>query len=332
MEHICIIAEAGVNHNGNYETAIQMVKAAKKAGADYIKFQTFVPEKLVSESARKAEYQKKTTGSEESQLDMLKKLTLTKGEFLNIKKSCDKVGIGFISTPFDLDSIDFLKNIDMDFWKIPSGEITNLPYLEKLANTKKKIIMSTGMSDINEIKDAVNLLEKNGAEDIVLLHCNTQNPTPFCDVNLKAMDEIKRKTGKKVGYSDHTNGIEIPIAAAAMGAVVIEKHFTLDRNMEGPDHKASLEPDELSKMISSIRNIEKAMGDGMKRPSGSEMKNRDIVRKSIVASKEIKSGEFFSEDNITAKRPGDGISPMHWHEVLGMEAIKDFKKDEKIIL
>ncbi|MBS5364486.1 MAG: N-acetylneuraminate synthase [Clostridium sp.] len=332
MEHICIIAEAGVNHNGNYETAIQMVKAAKKAGADYIKFQTFVPEKLVSESARKAEYQKKTTGSEESQLDMLKKLTLTKGEFLNIKKSCDKVGIGFISTPFDLDSIDFLKNIDMDFWKIPSGEITNLPYLEKLANTKKKIIMSTGMSDINEIKDAVNLLEKNGAEDIVLLHCNTQYPTPFCDVNLKAMDEIKRKTGKKVGYSDHTNGIEIPIAAAAMGAVVIEKHFTLDRNMEGPDHKASLEPDELSKMISSIRNIEKAMGDGMKRPSGSEMKNRDIVRKSIVASKEIKSGEFFSEDNITAKRPGDGISPMHWHEVLGMEAIKDFKKDEKIIL
>lgn len=332
MEHICIIAEAGVNHNGNYETAIQMVKAAKKAGADYIKFQTFVPEKLVSESARKAEYQKKTTGSEESQLDMLKKLTLTKGEFLNIKKSCDKVGIGFISTPFDLDSIDFLKNIDMDFWKIPSGEITNLPYLEKLANTNKKIIMSTGMSDINEIKDAVNLLEKNGAEDIVLLHCNTQYPTPFCDVNLKAMDEIKRKTGKKVGYSDHTNGIEIPIAAAAMGAVVIEKHFTLDRNMEGPDHKASLEPDELSKMISSIRNIEKAMGDGMKRPSGSEMKNRDIVRKSIVASKEIKSGEFFSEDNITAKRPGDGISPMHWHEVLGMEAIKDFKKDEKIIL
>lgn len=332
MEHICIIAEAGVNHNGNYETAIQMVKAAKKAGADYIKFQTFVPEKLVSESARKAEYQKKTTGSEESQLDMLKKLTLTKGEFLNIKKSCDKVGIGFISTPFDLDSIDFLKNIDMDFWKIPSGEITNLPYLEKLANTKKKIIMSTGMSDINEIKDAVNLLEKNGAEDIVLLHCNTQYPTPFCDVNLKAMDEIKRKTGKKVGYSDHTNGIEIPIAAAVMGAVVIEKHFTLDRNMEGPDHKASLEPDELSKMISSIRNIEKAMGDGMKRPSGSEMKNRDIVRKSIVASKEIKSGEFFSEDNITAKRPGDGISPMHWHEVLGMEAIKDFKKDEKIIL
>lgn len=332
MEHICIIAEAGVNHNGNYETAIQMVKAAEKAGADYIKFQTFVPEKLVSASAQKAEYQKKTTGSKESQLDMLKKLTLTDEEFLNIKNYCDEIEIGFLSTPFDLESIDFLENLNMDFWKIPSGEITNLPYLEKVAKTKKKIVMSTGMSDINEIKDAVNLLEKNGAEDIVLLHCNTQYPTPFCDVNLKAMDEIKRKTGKKVGYSDHTNGIEIPIAAAAMGAVVIEKHFTLDRNMEGPDHKASLEPDELSKMVSSIRNIEKAMGDGMKRPSGSEIKNRDIVRKSIVASKEIKSGELFSEDNITAKRPGDGISPMHWYEVLGTEAIKDFKKDEKIIL
>ena len=332
MEHICIIAEAGVNHNGNYETAIQMVKAAEKAGADYIKFQTFVPEKPVSASAQKAEYQKKTTGSKESQLDMLKKLTLTDEEFLNIKNYCDEIEIGFLSTPFDLESIDFLENLNMDFWKIPSGEITNLPYLEKIAKTKKKIVMSTGMSDINEIKDAVNLLEKNGAEDIVLLHCNTQYPTPFCDVNLKAMDEIKRKTGKKVGYSDHTNGIEIPIAAAAMGAVVIEKHFTLDRNMEGPDHKASLEPDELSKMVSSIRNIEKAMGDGMKKPSGSEIKNRDIVRKSIVASKEIKSGELFSEDNITAKRPGDGISPMHWYEVLGTEAIKDFKKDEKIIL
>lgn len=332
MEHICIIAEAGVNHNGNYETAMQMVKAAEKAGADYIKFQTFVPEKLVSASAKKAEYQKKTTGSEETQLDMLKKLTLTDEEFLNIKNYCDEIEIGFLSTPFDLESIDFLENLNMDFWKIPSGEITNLPYLEKIAKTKKKIVMSTGMSDINEIKDAVNLLEKNGAEDIVLLHCNTQYPTPFCDVNLKAMDEIKRKTGKKVGYSDHTNGIEIPIAAAAMGAVVIEKHFTLDRNMEGPDHKASLEPDELSKMVSSIRNIEKAMGDGMKKPSGSEIKNRDIVRKSIVASKEIKSGELFSEDNITAKRPGDGISPMHWYEVLGTEAIKDFKKDEKIIL
>lgn len=332
MEHICIIAEAGVNHNGNFDTAIQMVKAAKRAGADYIKFQTFVPEKLVSESAQKAEYQKKTTGADESQLDMLKKLTLTNSEFLEIKKYCDELEIGFISTPFDLESVEFLESMNMDFWKIPSGEITNLPYLEKLAMTKRRIVMSTGMSDMKEIKDAVALLEIKGAGDITLLHCNTQYPTPFCDVNLKAMNEIKMETGKKVGYSDHTSGIEIPIAAVAMGAVMIEKHFTLDREMKGPDHKASLEPDELKKMVLAIRNIEKAVGDGIKRPSDSEVKNRDIVRKSIVASKDIKSGETFSKDNLTTKRPGDGISPMHWYEVLGKEAIKDFRKDEKIIL
>lgn len=332
MEHICIIAEAGVNHNGNFDTAIQMVKAAKRAGADYIKFQTFVPEKLVSESAQKAEYQKKTTGADESQLDMLKKLTLTNGEFWKIKKYCDELEIGFISTPFDLESVEFLESMNMDFWKIPSGEITNLPYLEKLAITKRRIVMSTGMSDMKEIKDAVALLERKGAGDITLLHCNTQYPTPFCDVNLKAMNEIKMETGKKVGYSDHTSGIEIPIAAVAMGAVMIEKHFTLDREMEGPDHKASLEPDELKKMVLAIRNIEKAVGDGIKRPSDSEVKNRDIVRKSIVASKDIRSGETFSKDNLTTKRPGDGISPMHWYEVLGKDAIKDFRKDEKIIL
>lgn len=332
MEHICIIAEAGVNHNGNFDTAIQMVKAAKRAGADYIKFQTFVPEKLVSESAQKAEYQKKTTGADESQLDMLKKLTLTNSEFLEIKKYCDELEIGFISTPFDLESVEFLESMNMDFWKIPSGEITNLPYLEKLAMTKRRIVMSTGMSDMKEIKDAVALLEIKGAGDITLLHCNTQYPTPFCDVNLKAMNEIKMETGKKVGYSDHTSGIEIPIAAVAMGAVMIEKHFTLDREMKGPDHKASLEPDELKKMVLAIRNIEKAVGDGIKRPSDSEVKNRDIVRKSIVASKDIKSGETFSKDNLTTKRPGDGISPMHWYEVLGKDAIKDFRKDEKIIL
>lgn len=332
MEHICIIAEAGVNHNGNFDTAIQMVKAAKRAGADYIKFQTFVPEKLVSESAQKAEYQKKTTGTDESQLDMLKKLTLTNGEFWKIKKYCDELEIGFISTPFDLESVEFLESMNMDFWKIPSGEITNLPYLEKLAITKRRIVMSTGMSDMKEIKDAVALLERKGAGDITLLHCNTQYPTPFCDVNLKAMNEIKMETGKKVGYSDHTSGIEIPIAAVAMGAVMIEKHFTLDREMEGPDHKASLEPDELKKMVLAIRNIEKAVGDGIKRPSDSEVKNRDIVRKSIVASKDIRSGETFSKDNLTTKRPGDGISPMHWYEVLGKDAIKDFRKDEKIIL
>lgn len=332
MEHICIIAEAGVNHNGSYDTAIKMIDAAKNAGVDYIKFQTFVPEKLVTECAQKADYQKKTTNSDESQFDMLKKLALTDEEFLGLKKYCDKIEMGFISTPFDLDSIDFLEKFNMDFWKIPSGEITNLPYLEKIAKTKRMVIMSTGMSNIKEIKDAVNLLEKNGTEDIILLQCNTQYPTPYEDVNLKAMNTIKMETGKKIGYSDHTNGIEIPIAAAAIGAVVIEKHFTLDRNMEGPDHKASLEPEELKKMVLSIRNIEKAMGDGRKKPSESEIKNRDIVRKSIVASKEIKSGEFFSEVNITTKRPGDGVSPMHWYDVLKNKADRDYKKDEKIML
>lgn len=332
MEHICIIAEAGVNHNGSYDTAIEMVDAAKKAGADYIKFQTFVPEKLVSAYAEKAEYQKKTTGSDESQLDMLKKLTLTNDEFLNIKKYCDKIGIGFLSTPFDQESIDFLEKLNMDFWKVPSGEITNLPYLEKIAETKRKVVMSTGMSSINEIQDAVNLLEKNGAGDIILLHCNTQYPTPFEDVNLKAMNTIQMVTGKKVGYSDHTNGIAVSIAAVAMGAVVIEKHFTLDREMEGPDQKASLEPEELHKMVSSIRNIEKAIGQEIKTPSVSEINNRNVVRKSIVANRDIKMGEVFSKDNLTTKRPGDGISPMFWYDVLGKEAIRDFKKDEKIIL
>lgn len=332
MEHVCIIAEAGVNHNGDYDTAIQMVKAAKKAGVDYIKFQTFVPEKLVSEFAQKAEYQKRETGPGESQLDMLRKLTLTNGEFFEIKKYCDELGIGFISTPFDFESIDFLENLNLDFWKIPSGEITNMPFLEKLARTKRRIVMSTGMSDMKEIKDAVALLENNGAADIILLHCNTQYPTPFCDVNLKAMNEIQMETGKKVGYSDHTIGIEIPIAAVAMGAVVIEKHFTLDRKMEGPDHKASLEPDELYNMVLSIRNIEKAMGDGVKIPSESEAANKDIIRKSIVAKNDIKIGDIFSVDNITTKRPGDGISPMYWYEVLGKRANRNFNKDEKITL
>ena len=331
-EHICIIAEAGVNHNGSYNTAIKMIDAAKNAGVDYIKFQTFVPEKLVTECAKKADYQEITTNSDESQLDMLKKLTLTDEEFIGLKKYCDKIEIGFISTPFDLDSIEFLEKFNMDFWKIPSGEITNLPYLEKIAGTRRKIIMSTGMSNINEIKDAVNLLEKNGAEDIILLQCNTQYPTPYEDVNLKAMDTIKMETGKKVGYSDHTTGIEIPIAAAAMGAVVIEKHFTLDRNMEGPDHKASLEPEDLKKMVLSIRNVERAMGNGIKSPSKSELMNKAIVRKSIVASKEIKNGEVFSKYNLTTKRPGDGISPMCWYDVLENKANRDYKKDEKIML
>ena len=330
MGHVCIIAEAGVNHNGSLTLAKKMADVVKEAGADYIKFQTFIPEKVVSQYAEKAKYQKETTDAGESQLNMLKKLALTNEDFIQIRTYCQKIGIGFISTPFDLDSIDFLEKFDMDFWKIPSGEVTNLPYLEKIAKTGRKVVMSTGMCNIEEINKAIFILEKNGANDIVLLHCNTQYPTPYEDVNLYAMETIKRETGKEVGYSDHTKGIEIPIAAVALGAVAIEKHFTLDRNMEGPDHKASLEPAELKKMVSSIRNVEKALGAFGKQPSASESENKNIVRKSIVAATEIKKGEFFTENNLTVKRPGTGISPMEWHKILGLEAKRDFRKDELI--
>ena len=332
MSKILIIAEAGVNHNGDITTAKKMVDVAKEAGVDYIKFQTFVPEKLVSRYAEKAEYQKKTTDAAESQLDMLRKLSLSDNEFVALRGYCEEVGIGFISTPFDLDSIDFLEKLNMDFWKIPSGEITNLPYLEKIAKTERKVILSTGMSDIQEIKEAVKVLETNGTTEIVLLHCNTQYPTPYEDVNLSAMSTIAKETGKEVGYSDHTQGIEVPIAAVAMGATVIEKHFTLDKTMDGPDHKASLEPDELTQMVSAIRQIEKAIGTGIKKPTASENGNKAIARKSIVATCKIAKGEVFSENNITTKRPGNGISPMKWYEVLGKTAPKDFDEDELIEL
>ncbi|WP_407399442.1 N-acetylneuraminate synthase [Anaerovibrio sp.] len=330
MEKVCIIAEAGVNHNGDIIIAKKMVDVAKKAGVDYIKFQTFVPEKLVSRYAEKAEYQKETTDATESQLDMLRKLSLSEDEFVSLRNYCDEVGIGFISTPFDLESIDFLEKMDMDFWKIPSGEITNLPYLEKIAGTGRKVILSTGMSDIQEIEDAVKVLENNGVPEIVLLHCNTQYPTPFEDVNLSAMETIARETNKEVGYSDHTKGIEAPIAAVAMGATVIEKHFTLDKNMEGPDHKASIEPDELTQMVRAIRHIEKAIGNGIKEPTASEISNKSIARKSIVAACKIAKGDIFSEKNITTKRPGNGISPMKWYEVIGKTATRDFIEDELI--
>ena len=328
---VYIIAEAGVNHNGSFELACKLVDAAKAAGADCIKFQTFKSDALVSHFAQKAEYQKDTTG-EGAQVDMLRKLELSYDEFEELKKYCDKVGICFLSTPFDFDSIAFLSSINMPFWKIPSGEVTNYPYLVALAKTGKPVVMSTGMCEIEEIKDALNVLRNNGTKDIKLLHCNTEYPTPFEDVNLKAISTMRETFGLEVGYSDHTKGIEASIAAVALGATIIEKHFTLDCNMEGPDHKASLEPKELSDMVKSIRHIEKALGTGNKTPSPSEQKNIAIARKSIVAKKNIKAGELLSEDTITVKRPGSGINPMRWNEVIGTKAIRDFEKDELIEL
>ena len=332
MAHVCIIAEAGVNHNGKFELAKNMVEAAKEAGADYIKFQTFIPKKLVSKYAPKANYQKKNTGDCDSQLEMLEKLMLTNDNFYKLKEYCDEIGIGFISTPFDLESIEFLENFNMDFWKVPSGEITNLPYLESIAKTKRKVILSTGMCGMDDIHAAVKVLENNGSGDITLLHCNTQYPTPHEHVNLLAMNTIKKETGKQIGYSDHTLGIEVPIAAVAMGAMVVEKHFTLDKNMEGPDHQASLEPYELKAMVLAIRNIEKALGDGIKQPSTSEKENMHIARKSIVAATNIKEGEILTVKNLAVKRPGNGITPMKWYDVVGKRAIRDFKEDELIEL
>ena len=325
-----IIAEAGVNHNGSAALAKQMVDAAKEAGADYIKFQTFIPKKLVSKFAEKADYQKETTGSGESQLEMLEKLALTQKDFTELNRYCREKQMGFLSTPFDLDSIEFLDTFDMDFWKLPSGEITNLPYLEKIGQTRKPVVMSTGMSSLQEVKDAAAVLRKAGAKEITLLHCNTQYPTPMEDVNLRAMQTLEKELNLPVGYSDHTQGIEIPIAAVAMNACIIEKHFTLDRSMEGPDHKASLEPDELKAMVQAVRNVEQALGNGKKEPSPSELGNISVVRKSIVAKCGIKKGDTFTEDNLTVKRPGNGISPMRWYEMIGKQAERDFAEDEPV--
>ena len=326
---VYIIAEAGVNHNGDINLAYQLVDAAKAAGVDCIKFQTFKSENLVSHTAQKAEYQKAATG-DSSQQDMLKQLELSFGEFVSLKEYCDRKGIFFLSTPFDFESIEFLNSIEMPFWKIPSGEVTNYPYLVALAKTGKPVVMSTGMCEMQEIEDAIAVLRENGASDIKLLHCNTEYPTPYEDVNLKAMKTLRDAFGVEVGYSDHTKGIEVPIAAVAMGAAVIEKHFTLDRNMEGPDHKASLEPQELKQMVDSIRHIEAALGSGDKKPSPSEKKNMAVARKSIVAAKRIKAGDILTEENITVKRPGNGICPMRWKEVLGTRAVRDFEEDELI--
>jgi N,N'-diacetyllegionaminate synthase len=329
-----IIAEAGVNHNGSIEIAKKMIEVAKECGADAVKFQTFKAEKVISKYAPKAEYQKQTTGETDSQLEMVKKLELSFDDFIVLKEYCDKLNIMFLSTPFDFESIDFLDDLGLEIFKIPSGEITNLPYLEKIGKLGKKVILSTGMADLGEIEDALDILTSCGTkkEDITILHCNTEYPTPYENVNLLAMLTIKEALKVKVGYSDHTLGIEVPIAAVALGASVTEKHFTLDKKMEGPDHKASLEPHELKAMIDAIRNIEKSLGNGIKKPSKSELKNKDIVRKSIVAKRKIKKGEIFTENNITVKRPGNGISPMRWYEVLGKVALKDYKEDELIEL
>ena len=325
-----IIAEAGVNHNGRLDLALKMVDEAKRAGADIVKFQTAIPERVISRYADKAEYQKETTGNEESQLEMCRRIHLKLSDYDIIKEYCEEVGIEFLSTPFDLESIDYLEKLGMKLWKIPSGEITNLPYLIKIAKTGKPVIMSTGMAELEEVEEAVNVLKEGGAGEITLLHCTTEYPAPFDSVNLKAMNTLREKLGTKVGYSDHTTGIEVVVAAVSLGATVIEKHFTLNRNLEGPDHKASLEPEELEVMVNKIRIIEKALGDGIKRAAEAEKKNIAIARKSIVAAKDIKKGEILSEDNITTKRPGNGISPMQWLEVLGTEAIRDFGEDELI--
>lgn len=332
VNRVLIIAEAGVNHNGIIDLAYELVDKAKEARVDIIKFQTLNPDKLVSKYAKKAEYQNNNLNNDDTQLEMLKKLALSNDEFIRIRDYCNEIGIQFLSTPFDLESIEFLNDFNMPFWKIPSGEITNYPYLVKIANTHKDVVMSTGMSELFEIEESLKVLRNNGCGKISLLHCNTEYPTPFDDVNLRAMLTLKEKFNVEVGYSDHTKGIEVPIAAVAMGATIIEKHFTLDRNMEGPDHKASLEPNELKQMVESIRNIEKALGNGEKKVSTSEKKNIDIARKSIVANCNIKKGEVFNEINITTKRPGNGISPMKWNDVIGKTAKKDFNEDELIEL
>ena len=332
MSKVFIIAEAGVNHNGDINIAKRMIDVACEAGVDAIKFQTFKTEKLVCANAEKAEYQKKITEKNESQAEMLKKLELSKEEHDELIQYCNKKEIMFLSTPFDEESIDLLVELKLPMIKIPSGEITNYPYLRKIGQLGKKVILSTGMSTLEEISDAIEVLKNNGTEDITLLHCNSQYPTPMEDVNLNAMITMKDTFHLHVGYSDHTLGIEVPIAATAMGATVIEKHFTLDRTMEGPDHKASLEPNELKGMVIAIRNVEKALGSKEKKVSQSEENNVKIVRKSIVASKSINKGDLFTEENLTTKRPGTGINPMKWNEIVGSSADRNYKADEMIRL
>jgi len=327
---IYIIAEAGVNHNGSLENAKKLIEVAKDAGADCIKFQTFVSEALVSMTAQKAEYQVIQANVAETQYEMLKKLELSFCEFSELSRYCFERGIDFLSTAFDFQSIDFLEQLDMKLWKIPSGELTNLPYLIKIARLGKPIIISTGMSTMDEIAAAVSVLKENGSGPITLLHCTTAYPTPFDEVNLRAIRTLAKEFRLPVGYSDHTKGIEVSVAAVALGAIVIEKHFTLDRNMNGPDHQSSIEPKELADLVKSIRNVELALGNPKKSPTRSELKNITAARKSIVAKRAIAQGEAFSEENLTVKRPGNGISPMKWFDIIGQKSPRYFEKDELI--
>lgn len=334
MSAVYIIAEAGVNHNGSLDRAKEMIDAAASTGVDAVKFQTFVAESLVTRTAAKADYQQQATDVAESQFEMLKKLELSLGDFEELKAHCEEKGVDFLSTPFDLVTIDMLVNLGVNKWKLPSGELTNLLYLRKIGALKQEVILSTGMSDMDEVSAAVSVLESSGVsrEDLTLLHCNTEYPTPMHDVNLRAMQTLESAFPglKGIGYSDHTLGIEVPIAAVAMGAIVIEKHFTLDRTLPGPDHRASLEPDDLKAMVEGIRNIEAALGDGAKEPTESESKNRQIARKSIVAAKGIVAGAEFTEENLTVKRPGTGMSPMLWDQLIGTKAQRAYSEDEVI--
>lgn len=335
MKKTIIIAEAGVNHNGDIAKAKALIDKGAEAGVDYVKFQTFKAGNLVTKQAKRAAYQDKNTQNSDSQYEMLKKLELSQDVHKELIDYCSKKGVQFLSTGFDFESLEFLAGLGITIAKIPSGEITNLPYLRKVATLFPEVILSTGMATISEIKDAVKVLTDNGVSKnrITVLHCNTEYPTPMEDVNLKAMLHIQRELGVSVGYSDHTLGIEVPIAAVALGATVIEKHFTLDKTLPGPDHKASLEPEELKAMVMAIRNIEKAIGgSGLKEVSKSEAKNKPIARKSIVATKTIKKGDLFSVENLTVKRPGTGISPMQWDNVIGKTAKKDFEEDDLIEL
>ena len=330
--HTTIIAEAGVNHNGSIATAKKMVVAAADAGVDLVKFQTFKAETLVTKQAEKADYQKNLTEKSESQFEMIRKLELDRAAHEELINYCEQYNTQFLSSPFDHDSIDLLAELNTPFYKIPSGEITNLPYLRYIGHMGKPIVMSTGMATLKEVRAAIDVLTDAGViiDDLIILHCNTEYPTPMADVNMMAMLTIRDELDVKVGYSDHTIGIEIPIAAVTLGATVIEKHFTLDRTLPGPDHAASLEPKELKAMVAAIRNIEKALGDGVKRPSPSESKNIPVVRKSVVAAKKIEKGEIFTEENLIVKRPGIGISPMKWNSYLGKLSDKEYQVDQLI--